>query len=53
MANFKTSAAILSISHTTGASSNTERFTTTSRLLQLVKKSNFKESEFLKSDIVY
>nr|CAH7753593.1 unnamed protein product [Callosobruchus chinensis] len=52
MANFKTSAAI-SISHATGASSNTEGFTTTSRLLQLVKKSNFKESEFLKSGIVY
>nr|CAH7749930.1 unnamed protein product [Callosobruchus chinensis] len=52
VANFKTSAAI-SISHATGASSNTEGFTTTSRLLQLVKKSNFKESEFLKSGIVY
>nr|CAH7751239.1 unnamed protein product [Callosobruchus chinensis] len=50
--NFKTSAAI-SISHATGASSNTEGFTTTSRFLQLVKKSNFKESEFLKSGIVY
>nr|CAH7729232.1 unnamed protein product [Callosobruchus chinensis] len=43
----------ISISHATGASSNTEGFTTTSRLLQLVKKSNFKESEFLKSGIVY
>nr|CAH7762131.1 unnamed protein product [Callosobruchus chinensis] len=49
---FTTSAAI-SISHATGASSNTEGFTATSRLLQLVKKSNFKESEFLKSGIVY
>nr|CAH7727975.1 unnamed protein product [Callosobruchus chinensis] len=35
MANFKTSAAV-SISHATGASSNTEGFTTTSRLLRLV-----------------
>nr|CAH7730176.1 unnamed protein product [Callosobruchus chinensis]CAH7759296.1 unnamed protein product [Callosobruchus chinensis] len=43
----------LSISYASGASSNTEGSTTTSRLLQLVKKSNFKESEFLKSGIVY
>nr|CAH7732672.1 unnamed protein product [Callosobruchus chinensis] len=43
----------ISISHATDASSNTKGFTTTSRLLQLVNKSNFKESEFLKSGIVY
>nr|CAH7725179.1 unnamed protein product [Callosobruchus chinensis] len=43
----------ISISHATGASSNTEGSITTSILLQLVKKSNFKESKFLKSGIVY
>nr|CAH7740500.1 unnamed protein product [Callosobruchus chinensis] len=43
----------ISISHATGLISNTEGFTTTSRLLQLVNKPNFEESKFLKSGIVY